>query len=367
MIVLKHNLRGVLPTDEPAFDVAAFHHSILGMAKNCKTLGLAVLSPECAPKLGELVAKHPSASRLVFSFSHKISEQPSVRTFLRAYKQAKGSSRLWDGIGLDIRAGHKLSSSTKPLPFRTPSLSLNLRYLQGKYWAPFVPRHPEHLRTLSITSHLYEGPDDLLRFANQLAHARGLSSFSFTGGPIVRQLQSTEAYENLPDDYGTSFPLAIFQAFPRLRHLSLRNTSNMTLEKLSLVADSCPRMHHLSLRNSYWSTSSSAFIAADFLGPRNSFTKGEKKLFDIIQRFPNLRYIHLGVLPVDPNGSNRPLMILSAVCSVRKVTLRWEGCVVTEEEGEGAAVDGSAGDGTDEDDEEGDEGDSEDEENDKSE
>ncbi|BGP18820.1 hypothetical protein JCM10213_003476 [Rhodosporidiobolus nylandii] len=323
-LVLHHNLREVqLQPDEQPFDIAAWHDMTLNLATNSYALGLAILRIEQASTLGSLVAAHDPAKKLYFSFAHRVPEHRAVRDFLRAFKAARGSSRVWDSVAINVRGAHKVGKTTKPLPYRTPTLTLNIRQLRAKNAVTLLPRHPEHLRTIKIISHHHESSVALVPFFSQLAKAIVITSIYYTAPGTMLPGLRVEDYGVPSASSGTTFPLVLFTFFPRLKHLSLRGGVGMTLEKLAALAARAPRIRHISLRHTFWT-----FTSADFVSTASSLSPRETQFAAILERMPKLRYISLGKLPVEEGRT----LGLAKVCEARGIRLRWEACAADQDD-----------------------------------
>ncbi|GAA5896158.1 hypothetical protein JCM6882_008505 [Rhodosporidiobolus microsporus] len=210
----------------------------------------------------------------------------------------------------------------------------------------FFPKHLPDLEDLRIHARsLYNSATFVAFFAALAGNA--LSRFDFVN-PSIRfnndapPRLETYVYWAVGGSSG-ALPPAAFTAFPHARRLAFTNQPEMSLDKLSLLADTSSSLARVDLSGSYWTftpadfirssspssqaastPSSSAASTSASSASTSSLSSGEDRLIAVLRRMPRLQVVKLGVLPFDKDSER--LSGLEEYCSGRGLRLEVEGC-----------------------------------------
>ncbi|GAA5872481.1 hypothetical protein JCM8547_006927 [Rhodosporidiobolus lusitaniae] len=147
--------------------------------------------------------------------------------------------------------------------------------------------------------------------------------------PCLYDRDDYEYYQH-DEEEDRTFPLAGFSHLPNLETFRLTFTSSMTLEKLSLLANSSPALSFIDLSGSIWTTPRGDFLLRSSSSPGTApAAPVETQLTDILNRLPALKRVNFGVFPFEPG--RRELPALRWYCEECGVRSKWAGVEPAEE------------------------------------
>jgi hypothetical protein len=180
----------------------------------------------------------------------------------------------------------------------------------------FLPLPSSHLPSMRINAGHLDWYRNLSSWVPELA-GNHLRRFVFQGSTLLPEDLEDQEYSDL-DRAQMELPPALFGSFPSAESVEIRWTSQMTAEKLALLADSSPHLTNLDLAGTIWSYRYPDFVANMNGGP----SRAEAELIAVLKQMPSLKHLDVGMLPVS-GWEDHPTRLIE-YCSSRDLSLRWK-------------------------------------------
>ncbi|GAA5990528.1 hypothetical protein JCM10908_003115 [Rhodotorula pacifica] len=292
-----------------------YQRDILELAVATPSLGVLLLDPEDAQKVGRTVAgRQLSYFRITFG---RRMDQPvaAFSAFLNGWRERASTTpsfaTLRIGMGMDENHDRRdsLIDEAQPLLYKVRDLELGIEIVDLNKAASFLPSDGiaglARLRYGLMTTPIASVDFDVAPLKERIDNNQNaIVDFAVASNEPYEDPVYLESYADPRADHihTITYPPDFFRLFPAVERLVLMYGGNMTIKKLDVLADCSPRIKSLRLPFTFWT-----IPASDLVGTPGSLTVFEAQLVATLDRFEHLKRVHLGIFPFQRSQPRKAL------------------------------------------------------------